>query len=249
MRIAFLLLLSVSCFAQKQVGSFQLPAEVVFATVDRAGDLYVIMKNGDAIKLDKNAMPVGKKKFSTLPTIFDPKDGTRAFAYYRGLQSIESITPDLSSGDFTPLHPEFAVNAWLVCPSKNEFWILDGADFSLKKTKDKGAAIAYESTFAKEKEPTYMREYLNFLFVLDNGIHVLNNLGKQIRKLDVNVPYFNFLGEEVYYPSGNGLQLIDLYTTEKRDIPLPHSSQFAFLTDDRMILVDGEKVEFFEFTP
>lgn len=249
MRVLFFLLLSFSCFAQKQVASLELPADVSFATVDRPGDLYVIMKNGDAVKFDKNAQQIGKKKFSTLPTIFDPKDGTRAFAYYRSLQAIESITPDLSFGEFTPLHPEFAVNAWLVCPSKNEFWILDGADFSLKKTKDKGTAIAYESAFTKEKDPTYMREYLNFLFVLDNGIHVLNNLGKKIRKIDTNVTDFGFLGEELYYVSGPSLQFVDLYTTEKRNLPLPHTAQFAFLTDDRMILIDGKKVEFFEFTP
>lgn len=249
MRILILSLLSFSCFAQKQLASFQLQADVAFAAVDRPGDLYVIMNDGNAVKLDKNATLVGKKKFNTIPTVFDPKDGTRAFAYYRELQAIESIAPDLSFGEFTSLHPEFAVNAWLVCPSKNEFWILDSADFSLKKTKDKGTAIAYESAFPKDKTPVYMREYLNFLFVLDDDIHVLNNLGKQIRKLDVNVPYFSFLGEEIYYPLGSALQLVDLYTTEKRNITLPHSARFAFLTDDRMILVEGKKVEFFEFTP
>jgi hypothetical protein len=249
MRVLIFLLMSVSCFAQKQIATFQLPGEVAFASIDRPGDLYVIMKNGDAVKLDKNATLIGKKKFNTLPTIFDPRDGTRAFAYYRGLQTIESIAPDLSFGELTPLHPEFAVNAWLVCPSKNEFWILDSADFSLKKTKDKGTAIAYESTFAKEKDPTYMREYLNFLFVLDNGIHVLNNLGKEIRKLDADVRDFGFLGEELYYVLNSSIQLVDLYTTERREIPLPHNSRFAFLTDDRMILVDGKKVEFFEFSP
>jgi len=249
MRILSFLLLSFSCFAQKQVATFQLPDDVLFASVDRPGDLYVIMKNGDALKLDKNAKLIGKKKFNTLPTIFDPKDGTRAFAYYRDLQSIESIAPDLSFGDFTPLHPEFAVKAWLVCPSKNEFWILDSADFSLKKTKNNGTSIAYESKFTTRRDPTYMREYLNFLFVLDKGIHVLNNLGKEIHMIDVDVRDFSFLGEELYYVSNGSLQLIDLYTTEKREIPLPHRSQFAFLTDDRMILVDGKKVEFFEFTP
>jgi hypothetical protein len=94
-----------------------------------------------------------------------------------------------------------------------------------------------------------MREYLNFLFVLDNGIHVLNNLGKDIRKLEVNAASFNFLGEEIYYPSGNSLQLVDLYNTEQRTISLPHAAEFALLTDDRMILVQGKLIEFFEFVP
>ena len=94
-----------------------------------------------------------------------------------------------------------------------------------------------------------MREYLNFLFVLDNGIHILNNLGKEISKLDVKTNDFSFLGEEIYYVSGTNINLVDLYTSEKRSITMPHESQFAFLTDDRMILVNNNNIEFFEFTP
>ena len=249
MRVILLILLSTTvCFSQKKLATYDLPAKVAFAAVDRPGDLYVIMTDGETVKLDKLGSVIGKKKFSMLPTIFDPKDGTRAFAYYRDLQAIEAIAPDLSFGDFTPLHPEFAVSAWLVCPSKNELWILDSADFSLKKTKEKGMAIAYEANF-KGKNPTYMREYLNFLFVLDNGIHVLNNLGKEIHKIDINVNDFSFLGEELYYVSNSTLHFVDLYTTEKREIALPHHAEFAFVTDDRMILVENKKVEFFEFTP
>jgi len=237
---------------QKKVASVEISNNVAYAAVDRPGDLYVIMTNGDALKFDKSGKQIGRKKFNSIPTIFDPKDGTRAFAYFRDTQSIESIAPDLSFGDVAPIHPEFAVSAWLVCPSKNELWIFDAADFSLKKTKEKGLAIAYESSFLKEtdiKNITYMREYLNFLFVLDKGIHILNNLGKELRKLDVDVTWFGFLGEEIYYPSGSSLHLVDLYTTEKREIALPHPAQFAFLTDDRMILVNDKKIEFFEFTP
>ena len=236
--------------AQKKVASVDISNPVAFACVDRPGDLYVIMTNGETVKFDKNGKQIGTKKFKTVPTIFDPKDGTRAFAYARETQTVESITPDLSYSDTSPLHPEFAVSAWLVCPSKNEFWILDGADFSLKKTRDKGTAIAYEAVFKKENGPSYMREYLNFLFVIDNGIHILNNLGKEIRILNSSPDYFSFLGEEIYFPSGrSSLQLIDLYTTDKREISLPHEAKFAFLTDERMILINDRSVEFFEFVP
>jgi hypothetical protein len=250
MKAVFLLFITVTaCFAQKKIATVETSATIVNASVDRPGDLYVILSDGIALKYDKTGKQIGKTKFKSIPTIFDPKDGTRAFAYFRESQTIESITPDLSFSDSSPLHPEFAVSAWLVCPSKNEFWILDSADFSIKKTKGKGTAIAYESSFVKKDNPVYMREYLNFLFILDNGIHVLNNLGKDIHKIDVNATWFGFLGEEIYYPSGNALQLVDLYNTEKREIALPHSAQFALLTDERMILVSGKTIEFFEFTP
>jgi hypothetical protein len=242
--------LMTDCFGQKKVASVAIKNTVSYAAVDRPGDLYVITANGEAMKFDKNGKEIGKKKFSSVPTIFDPKDGTRAFAYFRDTQTIESIAPDLSSSETFPLHPEFAVSAWLVCPSKNELWVLDAADITLKKTKEKGTAIAYETSYGEKdvKQIQYMREYLNFLFVLDNGIHILNNLGKEIHTIDANAQ-FSFLGEEIYYVSGNTLTLIDLYNTEKREIALPHTAAFALLTDDRLILVQEGMIEFFEFTP
>ncbi|HZY79820.1 MAG TPA: hypothetical protein VFE50_09870, partial [Cyclobacteriaceae bacterium] len=122
--ILFCFFVTGVCVAQKKVASVDVATAIAYACVDRPGDLYVIMTNGEALKFDKNGKQIGKKKFNTVPTIFDPKDGTRAFAYFRDTQMVESITPDLSYTDASPLHPEFAVSAWLVCPSKNEFWIL-----------------------------------------------------------------------------------------------------------------------------
>jgi hypothetical protein len=249
MRIAFLFFISITVsFGQKKVATVSMESMPVFAAVDRPGDLYVVLANNRLMKVDKSGLTINVVTLPSIPTILDPKDGTRVFAYYHDTQSIESLTPDLSESTFTSLHPEFAVSASLVCPSKNELWILDAADFSLKKTRSNGSAIAYESAFRKT-ESKYMREYLNFLFVLDSGIHILNNLGKEINKLDVNVPYFSFLGEEIYYPQGNSLVLVDLYTSEKRTLGLPHPARFAFLTDDRLILVDDKNIDFFEFTP
>lgn len=249
MRTVLLFLVTITaCFGQKKIASIELGNNVSYAAVDRPGDLYVVLNDGQVLKYDKAGKQIGHLKLNSVPTIFDPKDGTRAFAYFRESQTIALIAPDLSSSESAPLHPEFAVSALLVCPSKNEFWILDSADFSIKKTKGRGTAIDYESSFAKKDNPVYMREYLNFLFVLDNGIHVLNNLGKEIHQLDA-APYFSFLGEEIYYPSGNTLQFVDLYTTEKRQIDLPHAATFVLLTDDRMILVSGKSIEFFEFVP
>lgn len=234
--------------AQKKVNTVNVNNTISYAGVDRPGDLYIIMSNGEALKFDKDGKQIGKRNFKSVPTIFDPKDGTRAFAYYRNTQTIETVAPDLSWTEAAPLHPEFAVSAWLVCPSKNELWILDSADFTLKKTKDKGTAIAYETPI-NEKNAQYLREYLNFVFLLDKGIHVFNNLGKELLKVDNDVAYFSFLGEEMYYPAGNSLELFDLYTKEKRQLALPHPAKFALLTDDRMILVSDKSIDFFEFKP
>ncbi len=251
-----LCLIGFTGFSQKKVADVSLPAKPVYAAVDRPGDLYVVFDNAIVIKYDKNGKQLATRQLASVPTLFDPRDGVRVFAYDRKRQATASIAPDLSELEETPLHPEFAVSGWLVCPSKNEYWLLDSTDVSLKKTREKGKAIAYEASFVKGqanvRQVSYLREYQNFLFVLDRekGIHVLNNLGREVKVFEEpNLPYFSFIGEEIYFPTAQGLQLVDLFTTEKRIIQLPHPATFALITDERMILVSNSKIEFLEFQP
>ena len=43
--------------------------------------------------------------------------------------------------------------------------------------------------------------------------------------------------------------MIDLYSGEKRKIPLLHACRFALLTDERMYLADTRKVTILEYKP
>jgi hypothetical protein len=241
----------------KLIKSVALKGTVVFAAVDRPGDLYIIMSDGLIRKFDKNGIELATKKFDLPPTLFDPRDGTMSFAYFRKEQKLVYLSPDMSSSDEKSLNPEFAINAWQVCPTKNELWILDSADMSLKQTIDRGSAIAYDATWTGEKPASagtimFMREYLNFLFVLDSqgGLHMFNHLGKPIRHIkEKDLPWFNFLGEELYYPKSNSLYFIDLYTGEERELPMPNKASFVLLTDERMMVVTPERVEFRTFKP
>ena len=51
-----------------------------------------------------------------------------------------------------------------------------------------------------------MREYQGFLFLLhqEKGILIFNKMGKWIKTIErPQLKYFNFLGEELYYPEGD----------------------------------------------
>jgi hypothetical protein len=247
----------VSPCQDKLVKSVPLNGTVVFAAVDRPGDVYIIMSDGLIRKFDKNGVQLATKKFESPPTLFDPRDGTMSFAYFRAGQKLIFLSPDMSTSDERSLNPEFAISAWQVCPSKNEMWILDSADMSLKQTNDRGSTIAYDAAWTGEKPASantivYMREYLNFLFVLDSegGLHMFNHLGKPIRHIkEKDMPWFNFLGEELYYPKLNSLHFTDLYTGEERELPMPKKGSFVLLTDERMMVVTQERVEFRVFKP
>jgi hypothetical protein len=253
----FLFIAALSCNGQgKLISSVPIVGKVHFASVDRPGDLYVVMEDGLIRKFDLNGKEIASKKFNSPPTLFDPRDGTLSFAWFRSTRQLVYLSPDMSSTSEVQVHPEFAISPWQVCPSKNELWILDSADLSLKQTSGKAATVAYDVAWPGTKPNplniTFMREYQNFLFVLDEGtgLHLFNSLGKKIRQIDEKkLQWFSFLGEELYYLKSQSVHMMDLYSGESREIHLPSPCQFALLTDQRMILVREGKLEFFEFTP
>lgn len=240
--------------AQRKI-SFETTSEIVWAGVDRPGDLFLLLATGEVVKYDKDGKRIGSHGFQTPPTLLDPLDGVQAFYFNEAAEVFGNISSDLSSVTRHPVDPAFAVRPWLVCPSLHELWILDSADFSIKKTKMKSSAISLESVIihlpSKHIEDfIYMREYQNYLFLLDKntGVHVYNSLGKFVKTLgESGMTYFNFFGEEIYFKKNGQLLLTDLYTNEKRTLNLPVNCQFALLRDDYLYAVDSNKVTIMEF--
>jgi hypothetical protein len=97
-----------------------------------------------------------------------------------------------------------------------------------------------------------MREYQGFLFLLERGkgIHVFNGMGRRIKTISTPLlPYFNFLGEELYYPAEQLLIFTNLFTGEQREMPLSQPFKIALATDERLFLIQKNRVDFFEFKP
>src|SRR3954471_19000486 len=172
--------LTMACnTAEGQAGkvSFQTSAEIVWAGVDRPGDLFLVLKTGEVFKYDKEGKKVGVHGFQMPPTLVDPLDGVQSFYFEETATNYGNLSADLSSASKHAVDPAFAIRPWLVCPSLHELWILDSADFSIKKTKMKSAAISLESVLihlpSKQiKDYVYMREYQNYLFLLDRNAGV-----------------------------------------------------------------------------
>ncbi len=237
--------------------SFETRAEIVWAGVDRPGDLLLILKSGEVVKYDKDGKKIGAHGFQTPPTLLDPLDGVQSFYFDETGENYGNLSSDLSTASKHVVDPAFAVRPWLVCPSLHELWILDSADFSIKKTKMKSSAISLESALihlpSKQiKDYIYMREYQNYLFLLDknSGIHIYNSLGKFVKTIaEKDLGYFSFFGEEIYYLKDKQLYLTDLYTNEKRTLPIPINCRFALLRDDLLYAVEANRVTVFEFKP
>lgn len=234
--------------------------DVVSATVDRPGELYLVDKKGVVQKMDVNGglleqfIPLE----SVLPTVLDGRDGARTFIYYRNRQEYAYLSPSLSNdGGWLKPDPAFAVAPYLVAPAGDyQLIILDSADWSLKKVNLRTPAVTVEESITpylvKGSRITAMREYQNFIFVLDaaQGILVFNGIGKWIRTIPArNIDYFNFMGEEIYYRQDQTLTLIDLFTATSRQIALPVKTRYALLTDERLYAVQNDGVTIYTYTP
>jgi hypothetical protein len=247
-----------AAFAQEKLATVSVNGEILSASVDRVGELYLISSNAGIQKFDINGKLLSVYKSSPAPTLFEPRDGSRLFAFFRKERRIEYLSPVFEVHTNFKIDSAFVIDPWLVCSSgEHDLWILDAADETLKKVSPRTSAMAVDVKFAKEgaidfSSIMFMREYQGFLFLLEGrkGIHVFNGMGRLIKTIAaLNLPYFNFLGEELYYPSNNKLVFINLFSGEQREIPISKPFKMTLVTDERLFIIQKNSVDFLEFKP
>lgn len=252
--IAILLLLASSpLLAQKSKPVIvTLPDSVTAAYIDRPGELYVQTSNGVLHRYDKDGNLKATAQDATPPTLFDPRDGARLFAYYRDKQQYTYLNPFFEAGILNPIDAAFAAEPWLACASGDyNIWVLDAADWSLKKIDTQKGIVLVEVpvtslTADKRKTITYMREYQGFLFLLEHGkaLHLYSSMGKHLRTLEApGIRYFNFLGEEMYFDTNGRLQMVNLFGAPYYYVEGLASQNLILQSDERMFLVHGKTVE------
>lgn len=250
--ILFLLVSPLLVIGQKRVTAIDIK-DVASAYVDRPGDLYILHTDNKVSKFDTLGMPVADMGFEKTPTVFEPRDGARLFIYFADVKQGAFFSEGTSQGffiyDYFAMEPVFATSC-----GDNQVWIVDKGDWSIKKLDPKAGKIVAEATIDRaqfQDEPKIMavREYQNFLFVLDKnmGIIVFNAIGKQIKKIEgEDIPYFNFLGEELYYRKGDKLIFYDLFDGSTREENIDSTCLYTLLTDARKYVVYKDRIDVFE---
>ncbi|MFM9836943.1 MAG: hypothetical protein ACKVOQ_01695 [Cyclobacteriaceae bacterium] len=233
-------------------------SEVVLATVDRLGDFFLVTKNGTIKKYDPQGKVMASLKEKNT-TLLEPWYHPSIFTYDKKKQSYATYGRNFENEKQTAVEPAWAIEPSLVCPSNdNKLWLFDQADASLKKVNPFTNEVLIEFNldtikFKTKPDFTHLREYQSMIFLLDknSGIVILNNIGKQINKIEqAGIGNFNFFGEELYYLDGSSIKLFDLYTEEIREIKIEGENKFALVTDERIILVSRKNgVTVYEFKP
>lgn len=244
--------------AQQLIKTVEISDTIVFATLDRPGDLYLVTQSGHIQKFNEEGKIQILYQHDSIPTWFDPRDGARLFAYYRQRQQYDYLNPSFDVTQSFRIDPSFALKPWLIAPSgDHKLWVLDGADHSLKKINPQESVVEVEviidtTLIRQASDYSSLREYQGFVFLLnpEKGIHIFNGLGKHIKNIDArHIKNFHFLGEELYYLTGNTLTFFNLFTAETRSLKTPVKADFILLTDTRMIAVQSHYFHLYKFTP
>ena len=256
--LMIILLLSARVFAQKKITTKSVNESIRYATVDRPGDLYIMTVSGQIHRFDKDGNAASTYKNNAIPTLFDPRDGSRLFCYFRTDQHYSFLNPSFEVTKSEKLDPALAIDPWLMCVSGDyNFWILDGEDKSLKKVSAATETVTIDAKIPGPPEDsissfTYVREYQGFIFLLHKkkGVMIFSSLGKHLKTVGTQgLTHFNFLGEELYFQSADGIDFFNLFTAETRKMPIKQSGQFTLLTDERLFIVQDNRIDFFELTP
>ncbi|HCM74938.1 MAG TPA: hypothetical protein DIS90_01055 [Cytophagales bacterium] len=230
--------------------------DVSSASVDRLGNFYFVLPSGIIKKIDPDGKLLDEtsKEVKTL-TLLEPWNPLKVFTYSSKSQKYQYWDHHLNFLEEKTLDPSLSISPSLVCPAYdvNIAWILDVADYSLRKVNLTTAQIEIEALLpanwaTDQADFVFMREYQNRLFLLDGkkGILMLNNLGKLITTIDVGgLSFFNFLGQELCYRVGGNILLLDLHTGETRkvaELPNPDTISFTIITDERLVVGTQKKV-------
>ncbi|HEY5748208.1 MAG TPA: hypothetical protein VIU12_19190 [Chryseolinea sp.] len=244
--------------AQVKVKSISLSDTIIYATVDRPGDLYVITKRGQLQRITPDATLSVVYKLGPLPTQFDPRDGSRLFAYFRNDRHYAFYNPSFDMTASYHLDSSFVIEPWLVTISgDHDIWVVDAADGSLKKVTQATETIDVDvkiptGLYKDIKAFTFIREYQGFVFLLqpNKGIQVFSGMGKWLKTIESpTLKSFNFIGEELYYIKKDKLKFFNLFTAETREQPLPQPAQFILITDERIYTVQNKTIDFFTPKP
>jgi hypothetical protein len=180
------------------------------------------------------------------------------FAYFKNERRIDYLNPSFETTATYKIDSAFVIEPWLVCSSgDHHIWIVDAADGTLKKIEPRKSTLLVDVKLPDDISTdflsiTTLREYQGFVFLLDTqrGIYIFNGMGKLIKTISApRLIYFNFLGEELYYPVAGKLTFINLFSTETREISPGGSFKFTILTDERRFMVHETTIDFFEFKP
>ncbi len=164
--------------------------DIVYATVDKLHQIYVITPDNNIIKYDENGDILYRytNNYLGAPSLIDASNPIQILVYYPGLQTIVTLDVTLNEIARTNLVSFGFFDIKRVCVSNDaQIWIIDGMDFKLKKI-DRYGKVLRESEdlmlqLGRNISPVAMLERQNKVLIMDAnlGLLIFDNLGNFVR--------------------------------------------------------------------
>jgi hypothetical protein len=225
------------------------PTEV---SIDQAGNVYFSSEDGDIFRIGPS---LEKREIFSPPNpattnMLEAWQGLRIFTFHKEIQQYRLINRNLSLSEDYSFPAGLIGFAEAATPTfDNNIWVIDQADFSLKKYIIRSQRIASKTALdlildMEDYEILHCREYQNRLFVStqNKGILIFDNFGNLIKTLPYEaIGYFNFWKDVLYFIQGNKLIKINLYNNERlqTDLPEDRTWEFVLIFDQKNYLISG----------
>jgi len=211
-------------------------------SIDRQGSFYIATTKGSLKKYSKDNKLVAefspqKKGAITLIEAWNP---LRPFVFYESFQEYLFLDRFLTNSNRFDVKSITDYAGLVTVSADNNLWVVDLADFGLKKYNISFGQFTIETSFDLLLNPdnyniTHIREYQSRVFVSDeqSGILVFDNLGNYLNSIEVKgVKYFGLAENEIYFLQKSQVVFYDIYSRKKRAITLPVPAEYALIDGD-----------------
>jgi hypothetical protein len=233
----FSLFLSSLAVAQqiKCIDSLQIETQQI--SVDTYQNIYFSNSKGLIFRCDSLLQIISttySPEKNTNFSLVEARNPLQIFAYSIDFQEYSLIDRFLTLLKTSPLPSQEVGFARLVAPSSdNQIWLIDDADFSLKKIDMQTEKVILKTPLDLllgnlQYDMVFLTEYQNQLFVVDknSGILIFDNMGNFRRKIICkNVTYLCFQDEFVWFTDTYQISKEHLYKDYTKKINLPANYQ------------------------
>lgn len=218
----------------------------ISASIDRLNHIYIADKQGNLNQFRQaRLIQTFSPQQTGNITLIEAWNPLKIFVFYADFQEYVFLDRFLSASQRFPAPELSRFSGLMTISNDNNLWIIDYINFGLRKYNVNFGDYTIDTPFDLILDPdnydiTFIREYHNLVFISDknSGILVFDNLGNYLKKIPaLNVNYFNFSGDDLYYSSNDQLIKINIYSGQASTMSLPKKAMFAFLYDDNLTLI------------
>lgn len=226
---------------------------------DRNGHVYILDPLRNLLRLDALGRPLDTFSPPTRGRIsnIEAWNPMKVLLFYEDRQSLlllDRFLRPISSTDLRDINYEGIAKA-ATLSADDSFWLFDETNLTLSKLDLRLRKVTVETPLnlildRERFDVRQLREYQNMLYLLDynNGIYVFDNLGNYKKSIPIKgLAYVGFRGNELYFVQDGQLTFYDLYTSEKRVVPLPEKNSYrtALVGDKQLYLFTKDKADIY----